>query len=111
MAKFAINPTGLKVKPTYESQIEYIANQPTIAYPDRGATFAARSMKANQLFEQNAAQMAEQKARMELNQMNNSAARGLGGAMAPDASSSGGMRIPRVPPAATAPVARLSPYL
>ena len=79
MAKFAINPTGLKVKPTYESQIEYIANQPTIAYPDRGATFAARSMKANQLFEQNAAQMAEQQARMELNQMHNSAARGLGG--------------------------------
>ena len=95
MAKFAINPTGLKIKPTYESQIEYIANQPTIAYPDRGATFAARSMKANQLFEQNAAQMAEQKARKELNQMHNSASRGLGGAMAPDASSSGGMRIPR----------------
>ena len=55
MAKFAINPTGLKAKPTYESQIEYIANQPTIAYPDRGATFAARSMRANQLFEQHAA--------------------------------------------------------
>ena len=66
MAKFAINPTGLKVKPTYESQIEYIANQPTIAYPDRSATFAARSLKANQLFNEHASQLAEQQARADL---------------------------------------------
>ena len=63
MAKYAINPIGLKTKPTYESQLNYIANQPTIAYPDRGATFAARSIKMNQLFNESASQMAEQQAR------------------------------------------------
>ena len=65
MAKYAINPTGLRVKPTYESQLNYIANQPTIAYPDRGATFAARSIKMNQLFNESASQMAEQQARIQ----------------------------------------------
>ena len=45
MATFAINPTGLKVKPTYESMTNYIANQPMIAYPDRTATRIARSQK------------------------------------------------------------------
>ena len=45
MATFAINPTGLRIKPTYESQVNYIANQPRFAYPDRNATMAARSPK------------------------------------------------------------------
>ena len=43
MATFAINPTGLKVKPTYENMTNYIANQPMIRYPDRTATRIARS--------------------------------------------------------------------
>ena len=45
MAAFAINPTGLKVKPTYENVTNYIANQPMIAYPDRTATMLARPQK------------------------------------------------------------------
>ena len=69
MATFAINPTGLKIKPTYESQVNYIANQPRIAYPDRTATMIARSQKMAQLFNENAAQMAEQQARAQQNQM------------------------------------------
>ena len=78
MAKFAINPTGLKPKPTYESQIQYIANQPTIAYPDRSATFAARSMKANQLFNEHASQLAEQQARADLLKTQRAAMTGVG---------------------------------
>ena len=69
MATFAINPTGLRRKPTYESQVNYIANQPRIAYPDRRATMAARSQKMAQLFNENAAQMAEQQARAQQNKM------------------------------------------
>ena len=69
MATFAINPTGLRIKPTYESQVNYIANQPRIAYPDRTATMAARSQKMAQLFNENAAQMAEQQARAQQNKM------------------------------------------
>ena len=53
MAAFAINPTGLKVKPTYESMTNYIANQPMIAYPDRRATMVARSQKMALLFNEN----------------------------------------------------------
>ena len=69
MALFAINPTGLKVKPTYDSQIGVIANQPRIAYPDRSATFMARSQKMGQLFNENAAQMADQQMRMQQQQL------------------------------------------
>ena len=69
MATFAINPTGLKVKPTYESQVGYIANQPRIVYPDRRATMLARSQQMATLFNENAAQMAEQQARAQQNQM------------------------------------------
>ena len=65
MATFAINPTGLKVKPTYESQVGYIASQPRIAYPDRRATMMARSQKMGQLFNENAAQMAEQQEKLQ----------------------------------------------
>ena len=50
MARFGINPTGLKPQPTYESLVQVIANQPMIAYPDRFATMTARSIKMNQLF-------------------------------------------------------------
>ena len=63
MAKYAINPTGLRLKPTYESQLGVIANQPMIAYPDRSATMMARSQKMSQLFNENAAQMAEHQQR------------------------------------------------
>ena len=76
-ATFAINPTGLRVKPTYESQINYIANQPTIAYPDRRATMMARSLKMGQLFNENAAEMAEQQARAQQNQMMESMVTGI----------------------------------
>ena len=69
MATFAINPTGLRRKPTYESQVNYIANQPRIAYPDRNATMVARSQKMAQLFNENAAQMAEQQAKAQQNKM------------------------------------------
>ena len=69
MATFAINPTGLRIKPTYESQVNYIANQPRIAYPDRNATMVARSQKMAQLFNENAAQMAEQQAKAQQNKM------------------------------------------
>ena len=69
MATFAINPTGLRVKPTYESMVGVIANQPRIAYPDRGATMLARSLKMNQLFNESAAQMAEQQAKAQQQKM------------------------------------------
>ena len=69
MATFAINPTGLKVKPTYESMTNYIANQPMIAYPDRTATRIARSQKMALLFNENAAEMAQQQAKAQQNQM------------------------------------------
>ena len=69
MAAFAINPTGLKVKPTYESMTNYIANQPMIRYPDRTATRIARSQKMALLFNENAAEMAQQQARAQQNQM------------------------------------------
>ena len=36
MATFAINPTGLRVRPTYESLTNYIVNQPMISFPDKG---------------------------------------------------------------------------
>ena len=84
MAMSAVNPTGLRVKPTYESQVNYIANQPRIAYPDRNATMLARSLKMGQLFQENAAQMAEQQMRAKQNQQMNAVLqqvvqRGLGG--------------------------------
>ena len=69
MALFAIHPTGLKVKPTYDSQIGVIANQPRIGYPDRSATFMARSQKLGQLLNENAAQMADQQMRILQQQM------------------------------------------
>ena len=69
MATFAINPTGLKVKPTYESMTNYIANQPMIRYPDRTATRIARSQKMALLFNENAAEMAQQQAKAQQNQM------------------------------------------
>ena len=77
MAAFAINPTGLKVKPTYESMTNYIANQPMIAYPDRRATMVARSQKMALLFNENAAEMAQQQARAQQNQMMQSMATGI----------------------------------
>ena len=77
MAAFAINPTGLKVKPTYESMTNYIANQPMIAYPDRRATMMARSQKMAMLFNENAAEMAQQQARAQQNQMMQSMATGI----------------------------------
>ena len=69
MATFAINPTGLKVKPTYESMTNYIANQPMIRYPDRTVTRIARSQKMALLFNENAAEMAQQQAKAQQNQM------------------------------------------
>ena len=77
MATFAINPTGLKVKPTYESMTNYIANQPMIRYPDRRATMVARSQKMALLFNENAAEMAQQQARAQQNQMMQSMATGI----------------------------------
>jgi hypothetical protein len=69
MARFGINPTRLRPKPTYESLVQVIANQPMIAYPDRNATMTARSIKMNQLFNENAAQLAEQQMRANQNKI------------------------------------------
>ena len=77
MATFAINPTGLRVRPTYESLTNYIANQPMIAYPDRRATMIARSQKMAQLFNENAAEMAQQQAKAQQNQMMEKMTRGV----------------------------------
>ena len=69
MATFAINPTGLRVRPTYESLTNYIVNQPMISFPDRRATMIARSQKMSQLFNENAAEMAQQQAKAQQNLM------------------------------------------
>ena len=55
----------------------YIANQPMIAYPDRTATRIARSQKMALLFNENAAEMAQQQARAQQNQMIQSMTTGI----------------------------------
>ena len=77
MATFAINPTGLRVRPTYESLTNYIVNQPMIAYPERRATMIARSQKMSQLFNENAAEMAQQQAKAQQNLMMEKMTRGV----------------------------------
>ena len=63
MARYAINYTGLRQKPTYDSLLGEIANQPVIRFPDRRATQLRNSPYLTQLDGVNQAAIAEQQAR------------------------------------------------
>ena len=60
---YAINYTGLRPKPTYDSLLGEIANQPVIRFPDRRATQLRNSPYLTQLDGVNQAAIAEQQAR------------------------------------------------
>ena len=63
MAMYAINYTGLRTKPAYDSLLGEIANQPVIRFPDRRATQLRNSPYLTQLDGVNQAAIAEQQAR------------------------------------------------
>ena len=69
MATYAVNFTGLTKRPTYDSLLGDIANQPMIRYPDRRATQLRNSPYLTQLDGVNQAEIANQQARMQNEQL------------------------------------------
>ena len=69
MATYAVNFTGLTKRPTYDSLLGDIANQPMIRYPDRRATQLRSSPFLTQLDGVNQAEIANQQARMQNEQL------------------------------------------
>ena len=64
-ATYAITFTGLKPRPTYDSLLGELANQPIIRYPDRRATQLRNSPYLTQLDGVNQAEIVQQQARMQ----------------------------------------------
>ena len=60
MATYAINYSGLRVKPSYESLVQTIANQPMIRYPNRMASLVRDSPYMTALQDLNQGEMAEE---------------------------------------------------
>ena len=69
MATYAVIFTGLTKRPTYDSLLGDIANQPMIRYPDRRATQLRNSPFLAQLDGVNLAEIANQQARMQNEQL------------------------------------------
>ena len=68
-ATYAINFSGLRPRPTYDSLLRDIAYQPMIRYPDRRATQLRNSPYLTQLDGVNQAEIAAQQARMQNEQL------------------------------------------
>ena len=64
-ATYANNFRGLKPRPTYNSLLGELANQPILRYPDRRATQLRNSPYLTQLDGVNQAAIAEQQSRMQ----------------------------------------------
>ena len=71
MAKYAINYNGLKLKPSYDSLVHTIADQPRIIYPNRQAMQLRDSPYMTQLM--NSAGIQEQQARLQMEQVKKAA--------------------------------------
>ena len=72
MAKYAVNFNGLRLKPSYDSLVYTIADQPRMAYPNRQATQLRNSPYMTQLM--NSAGMEEQQAKIREEQLKKAAA-------------------------------------
>ncbi len=59
MAKYAINYSGLRLKPSYDSLVQTIADQPEIIFPNRMARIAHDSPYMTALQGLNNAEMAD----------------------------------------------------
>ena len=71
MAKYAINYNGLRLKPSYDSLVHTIADQPRIIYPNRQAMQLRDSPYMTQLM--NSADIKEQQARIQMEQVKQAA--------------------------------------
>ena len=71
MAKYAINYNGLRLKPSYDSLVHTIADQPMIIYPNRQAMQLRDSPYMTQLM--NSADIKEQQARIQMEQVKQAA--------------------------------------
>ena len=60
MAKYAVNYSGLRLKPSYDSLVQTIANQPMIIYPNRMASIVRDSPYMTALQDLNNAEMADE---------------------------------------------------
>ena len=60
MAKYAVNYSGLRLKRSYDSLVQTIANQPMIIYPNRMASIVRDSPYMTALQDLNNAEMADE---------------------------------------------------
>ena len=73
MAKYAINYSGLRLKPSYESLVHTIVDQPRLAYPNRQAMQLRDSPYMTQLM--NSTEMQDQQMKIQQEQVKQLAVR------------------------------------